>query len=154
MQEPEEKIYSYQLTEAISSLEETRAFVKQYEAPDAMQYFFVKVKDTNPYKTIKSAPAMTFKRKLTPGSLEDPCPSGAFLWNYVSPSPSEVNKVPPMSFRYLRGVEALKEKIQFYKSMIVILLIMLARALKVEFPTQFCLKVCSVMVMMQRIGIQ
>ncbi|HGJ5860451.1 MAG TPA: hypothetical protein ACHBX6_12335 [Arsenophonus nasoniae] len=110
VQEPEERIYSYQLTEAISALDETRAFAKQYEAPDAMQYFFVKVKDTNPYKTIKSAPAMTFKRKLTPDTLKDPCPSGAFLWNYVSPSPSEVNKVPPMSFRYLRGVDALKEK--------------------------------------------
>lgn len=104
VQEPVERIYSYQLTENISALEDTRQFTKQYEAPDAMIYFFTKLKETNDYKSIKSTAGMTFTRD------KQICPTASFLWNYVSPSPSEVNRVPPMSFRYLRGVEALQAK--------------------------------------------
>ncbi len=32
------------------------------------------------------------------------------MWNYVSASPSEINKVPPMAFRYLQAVNAHKGK--------------------------------------------
>ncbi|EPX9820316.1 hypothetical protein ACW6MV_001781 [Escherichia coli] len=36
--------------------------------------------------------------------------AAAVMWNYVSASPSEINKVPPMAFRYLQAVNAHKGK--------------------------------------------
>ncbi|MCZ5678185.1 hypothetical protein O5624_02320 [Escherichia coli] len=79
---------------------------KLHTANEAMQYFFVLTKtpdDTNyvsPYAGIKSVIA----------TADDTYPAtnaaAAVMWNYVSASPSEINKVPPMAFRYLQAVNA------------------------------------------------
>lgn len=44
--------------------------------------------------------------------------AAAAMWNFVSPSPSEINKVPPMAFRFLQAVNANKAKSSILTTMV------------------------------------
>lgn len=106
MQEPVKRFYAYLVPETWKANADFITLAKLYTANEAKQYFFVledTPNDTNyitPYAGIKSIIAMA----------DDTYPvtnaAAAAMWNYVSPSPSEINKVPPMAFRYLQAVNA------------------------------------------------
>ncbi|MEH4985949.1 hypothetical protein PO461_00735 [Enterobacter asburiae] len=106
MQEPLKRFYAYLVPEGWKADIDFITLAKLYTANEAKQYFFVledTPDDTNyvtPYAGIKSIIAMA----------DDTYPvtnaAAAAMWNFVSPSPSEINKVPPMAFRYLQAVNA------------------------------------------------
>ncbi|HBC0585249.1 TPA: hypothetical protein I3599_000502 [Enterobacter cloacae] len=106
MLEPVKRFYAYLVPETWKANADFITLAKLYTANEAKQYFFVledTPDDTNyitPYAGIKSIIAMA----------DDTYPvtnaAAAAMWNFVSPSPSEINKVPPMAFRYLQAVNA------------------------------------------------
>lgn len=110
MEDPLKRFYAFLVPQPWDGNAEFITLAKLYTANEAMQYFFVLTKtpdDTNyvsPYAGIKSIIAMA----------DDTYPvtnaAAAAMWNYVSASPSEINKVPPMAFRYLQAVNAHKGK--------------------------------------------
>lgn len=118
MQMPLKRFYAYLVPEAWKGDTDFITLAKLYTANDAKQYFFVledTPDDTNyvtPYSSIKSIVAMA----------DDSYPAtnaaAAAMWNFVSASPSEVNKVPPMAFRFLQAVNANKSKDNILKTMV------------------------------------
>ncbi|MBJ9210652.1 hypothetical protein I5481_02080 [Citrobacter freundii] len=110
MEDPLKRFYAYLVPQTWDGNAEFITLAKLYTANEAMQYFFVLTKtppDTNyvsPYAGIKSIIAQS----------DDSYPAtnaaAAAMWNFVSASPSEINKVPPMAFRYLQAVNAHKGK--------------------------------------------
>lgn len=118
MQMPLKRFYAYLVPEAWKGDPDFITLAKLYTANDAKQYFFVLEDtpvDTNyvtPYSSIKSIVAMA----------DDSYPAtnaaAAAMWNFVSASPSEVNKVPPMAFRFLLAVNANKAKDNILKTMV------------------------------------
>lgn len=110
MEDPLKRFYAYLVPQTWDGNAEFITLAKLYTANEAMQYFFVLTKtpgDTNyvsPYAGIKSIIAQA----------DDTYPAtnaaAATMWNFVSASPSEINKVPPMAFRYLQAVNAHKGK--------------------------------------------
>jgi len=110
LEDPLKRFYAYLVPQAWDGNAEFITLAKLYTANEAMQYFFVLTKtppDTNyasPYAGIKSVIAVA----------DDTYPAtnaaASALWNFVSASPSEINKVPPMAFRYLQAVNAHKGK--------------------------------------------
>lgn len=110
LEDPLKRFYAYLVPQAWDGNAEFITLAKLYTANEAMQYFFVLTKtpsDTNyvsPYAGIKSIIAVA----------DDTYPAtnaaASALWNFVSASPSEINKVPPMAFRYLQAVNAHKGK--------------------------------------------
>lgn len=110
MEDPLLRFYAYLVPQPWDGDAEFISLAKLHTANEAMQYFFVLTKtpdDTNyvsPYAGIKSVIA----------TADDTYPAtnaaAAVMWNYVSASPSEINKVPPMAFRYLQAVNAHKGK--------------------------------------------
>ncbi|MGK0739953.1 hypothetical protein ACSFCX_00080 [Yokenella regensburgei] len=118
MEEPLKRFYAYLVPEAWKEDEDFITLAKLYTANEAKQYFFVlsdTPDDTNyvsPYASIKSIIAMA----------DDTYPAtnaaAAVMREFVSPSPSPVNKVPPMAFRYLQAVNANKAKNSILKTMV------------------------------------
>ena len=110
MQEPLKRFYAYLVPETWKGDADFITLAKLYTASDAKQYFYVledTPKDSNyisPYASIKSVVAMADDTYPTTNAAV------ADMWNFVSASPSEVNKVPPMAFRYLQAVNANKAK--------------------------------------------
>lgn len=118
MQEPLKRFYAYLVPETWKANTDFITLAKLYTANEAKQYFFVledTPDDTNyvtPYAGIKSIIAMA----------DDTYPvtnaAAAAMWNFVSPSPSEINKVPPMAFRFLQAVNANKAKASILTTMV------------------------------------
>lgn len=110
LEDPLKRFYAYLVPQAWDGNAEFITLAKLYTANEAMQYFFVLTKtppDTNyisPYAGIKSIIAIADDTYPTTNA------AAAALWNFVSASPSEINKVPPMAFRYLLAVNAHKSK--------------------------------------------
>lgn len=106
MEEPVKQFYAYLVPATWDSDPDFIALAKLYAGDEAKQYFFVLTPtptDTNfisPYAAIKSIVAVS----------DDTYPvtnaAAATMWNLVSASPSEINKVPPMAFRFLLAVNA------------------------------------------------
>lgn len=106
MEDPLLRFYAYLVPEAWDANPDFITLAKLYTSNEAQQYFFTLTatpEDTNyvnPYAGIKSII----------GVCDDTYPTtnaaAAVMWNFVSASPSEVNKVPPMAFRYLIAVNA------------------------------------------------
>lgn len=117
MDDPLKRFYAYLVPEAWDGNESFINLAKLYTANTAKQYFFTLTEtagDTNylsPYAGIKSIIA----------TADDTYPvtnaAAAAMWNLVSASPSEINKVPPMAFRYLQAVNANKAKARILKTM-------------------------------------
>ncbi len=118
MQEPLKRFYAYLVPENWKANADFINLAKLYTANEAKQYFFVledTPDDTNyvtPYAGIKSIIAM----------VDDTYPvtnaAAAAMWNLVSASPSEINKVPPMAFRYLQAVNANAAKASILTTMV------------------------------------
>ncbi|MFZ4998407.1 hypothetical protein ACOY5P_03295 [Enterobacter asburiae] len=118
MQEPLKRFYAYLVPENWKANADFINLAKLYTANEAKQYFFVledTPDDTNyvtPYAGIKSIIAMA----------DDTYPvtnaAAAAMWNLVSASPSEINKVPPMAFRYLQAVNANAAKASILTTMV------------------------------------
>ena len=118
MQEPLKRFYAYLVPENWKADPDFITLAKLYTANEAKQYFFVledTPNDTNyvtPYAGIKSIIAMA----------DDTYPvtnaAAAAMWNLVSASPSEINKVPPMAFRYLQAVNANAAKASILTTMV------------------------------------
>ncbi|HFK8166074.1 TPA: hypothetical protein ACYSD8_003231 [Citrobacter freundii] len=118
MEEPLKRFYAYLVPETWKADTDFITLAKLYTANEAKQYFFVledTPDDTNyvtPYAGIKSIIAMA----------DDTYPvtnaAAAAMWNFVSPSPSEINKVPPMAFRYLQAVNANAAKASILTTMV------------------------------------
>lgn len=118
MQEPLKRFYAYLVPENWKANADFINLAKLYTANEAKQYFFVledTPDDTNyvtPYAGIKSIIAMA----------DDTYPvtnaAAAAMWNLVSASPSEINKVPPMAFRYMQAVNANAAKASILTTMV------------------------------------
>lgn len=110
MDDPIKRFYAYLVPQSWDGKAEFISLAKLYTANEAMQYFFVVAatpKDTNhisPYSGIKSVIAQADDSYPTTNA------AAAVMWDFVSASPSEINKVPPMAFRYLQAVNAHKGK--------------------------------------------
>lgn len=117
VEEPLTQFYAYLVPESWKEDPDFIALAKLYTSDESMLYFFVLADnpdDTNyvsPYTGIKSVVAMADDTYPTTNA------AAAAMWNYVSASPSEINKVPPMAFRYLQGVNANSAKSRFLKTM-------------------------------------
>ncbi|MFC7509659.1 hypothetical protein ACFQUX_25795 [Pantoea stewartii] len=118
MQEPLKRFYAYLVPETWKGDADFITLAKLYTANDAKQYFFVledTPDDTNyvtPYSSIKSIVAMADDTYPTTNA------AAAAMWNFVSASPSEINKVPPMAFRYLQAVNANQAKNSILTTMV------------------------------------
>ncbi|ELU6036688.1 hypothetical protein SCG61_001013 [Salmonella enterica] len=118
MEEPLKRFYAYLVPEAWKEDEDFITLAKLYTANEAKQYFFVlsdTPDDTNyvsPYASIKSIIAMADDTYPTTNA------AAAVMREFVSPSPSPINKVPPMAFRYLQAVNANKAKNSILKTMV------------------------------------
>lgn len=118
MQMPLKRFYAYLVPESWKGNIDFITLAKLYTANDAKQYFFAledTPTDTNyvtPYDTIKSIIATSDDTYPTTNA------AAAVMWNFVSASPSEVNKVPPMAFRYLLAVNANQAKDNILKTMV------------------------------------
>lgn len=106
MEEPVKRFYAYLVPSAWDADPDFIALAKLYADDEAKQYFFTLTQtptDTNytsPYAGIKSVIA------ASDDTYPDTNAAAATMWNFVSPSPSEINKVPPMAFRFLLAVNA------------------------------------------------
>ncbi|MFZ5270966.1 hypothetical protein [Enterobacter asburiae] len=118
MQEPLKRFYAYLVPETWKADPDFITLAKLYTSNESMQYFFT-LEDTpdetnyvTPYAGIKSIIAMA----------DDTYPvtnaAAAAMWNFVSPSPSEINKVPPMAFRFLQAVNANAAKASILTTMV------------------------------------
>lgn len=104
--EPLKRCYAYLVPFTWDADPNFISLAKLHNANEAKQYFFTltgKPATTNyltPYENIKSIIAV----------CDDTYPvtnaAAAVMWNFVSASPSEINKVPPMAFRFLQAVNA------------------------------------------------
>lgn len=137
MEDPLLRFYAYLVPQPWDGDAEFISLAKLHTANEAMQYFFVLTKtpdDTNyvsPYAGIKSVIA----------TADDTYPAtnaaAAVMWNYVSASPSEINKVPPMAFRYLQAVNAHKGKNSILVTMTKQNINYVDTGAEGEFPTRF-----------------
>ena len=118
IEEPLKRFYAYLVPEAWKGDTDFITLAKLYTSNESKQYFFAledTPDDTNyvtPYAGIKSIIAMA----------DDSYPvtnaAAAAMWNFVSASPSEINKVPPMAFRYLQAVNANAAKASILTTMV------------------------------------
>ncbi|MCU5774723.1 DUF3383 domain-containing protein [Erwiniaceae bacterium BAC15a-03b] len=110
LEEPAKRFYAYLVPSHWDGDADFIALASLYTGNEAMQYFFTLTAapaDTNyrsPYASIKSVIAVCDDS----GPLTNA--AAAVMWNLVSASPSEINKVPPMAFRFLLAVNASQAK--------------------------------------------
>jgi hypothetical protein len=102
--------YAYGVPKVWDQEDSFLSLANNYTSDTSKLYFFILTTapesstSINPYSGTKSIVAMN------DDSYPDTYAVEAFLANVVSASPSSVNKVPPMSFRYLYDVNANKAK--------------------------------------------
>lgn len=117
IEDPLKRFYAYLVPESWKANEGFINLAKLYTANEAMQYFFTledTPEDTNyvsPYSAIKSIIAVSDDTWPTTNA------AAATMWNFISASPSEINKVPPMAFRYLQAVNANAAKASILKTL-------------------------------------
>lgn len=106
LEDPPVRFWSVLVPDMFDGVSGFLNLARNYAANESMVYFFV---DTVPvfqsgvdyvsvYKGIKSVVCSAVNENATFS------PSAALMWNYIGADPSDINKVPPMSFRYLLGV--------------------------------------------------
>ncbi|WP_337049958.1 hypothetical protein [Serratia fonticola] len=100
--EPTRRFYTYLVPQTWDGVAEFIALTKNHTANTSMLYFFVTTTagPVNLYDGIKSV--VTMVQDAAAPATE--CSVASLMWNYLSASPSPINKVPPMAFRYLLGV--------------------------------------------------
>ncbi|HEJ7884097.1 TPA: hypothetical protein SMI12_001019 [Serratia liquefaciens] len=100
--EPTLRFYTYLVPQEWDANADFIALAKNHTDNTAMVYFFITtaVGPVNVYDGIKSVVAMV----QDPAAPVTECSVASFMWNVLSASPSEINKVPPMAFRFLFGV--------------------------------------------------
>lgn len=117
MTEPTKRFYSYLVPHTWDRDPDFIALARLYTANEAMQYFFVLTSTptntnfTSPYSDIKSIIATADE------SWPKTNAAAAVMWSFVSASPSEINKVPPMAFRFLQAVNANEAKSSILSTM-------------------------------------
>ncbi|HHL2710446.1 TPA: hypothetical protein ACQ39K_001965 [Yersinia enterocolitica] len=117
MEEPIKRFYAYLVPDVWDKNTDFITLTKLYTSNEAMQYFFVLTAmptNTNyitPYDNIKSVIAINDDTYPTTNA------AAAAMWNLVSASPSQINKVPPMAFRFLQAVNANKAKASILNTM-------------------------------------
>lgn len=115
--EPLQQFYTYLVPEAWDGAPEFIALAKLYTSNESKLYFFVLTavpEDTNyvsPYAAIKSIAA--FNDDTYPQTNA----AAAAMWQFISAAPSEINKVPPMAFRFLQDVNANSAKASILATM-------------------------------------
>lgn len=115
--EPLTRFYAYHVPRSWDGDADFISLAKLHTSNESMLYFFVLTDtpaDTNsvsPYAGIKSVIA------AADPSYPDTNAAVAAMWNFVSAAPSEVNKVPPMAFRFLQAVNAHPGKNSILKRM-------------------------------------
>jgi len=103
--DPAMRMYAYLVPGSWDGVKDFIALAKLHTSDESMLYFFVTTDGPdNPYSGIKSVVACSGE------NYPDELTAAAVMWNFVSPSPSEVNKVPPMAFRFLQGMTATAAK--------------------------------------------
>lgn len=110
IEEPVKRFYAYLVPFTWDKDPDFITLAKLYASNEAKLYFFTitgGATDTNyltPYENIKSIVAV----------CDDTYPvtnaAAAVMWNLISASPSEINKVPPFAFRFLQAVNANNSK--------------------------------------------
>jgi hypothetical protein len=117
MEEPLKAFYAYLVPATWDKDPDFITLTKLYTANEAKQYFFVLTDvptDSNyltPYDNIKSVIAVNDDTYPTTNA------AASVMWNLVSASPSEINKVPPMAFRFLQAVNANQAKASILATM-------------------------------------
>lgn len=118
IEEPLKRFYAYYVPRSWNGHEDFISLAKLHTSDESMLYFFV-VTDTptdsnyvSPYTGIKSVIA------TADPSYPDTNAAVAAMWNFVSAAPSEINKVPPMAFRFLQAVNAHPGKGSILKRML------------------------------------
>ncbi|WP_336240443.1 hypothetical protein [Citrobacter werkmanii] len=115
--DPIKQFYAYSVPQAWDGIVDFINLAKLYTSNTSKLYFFVVTKappDTNyisPYAAIKSVAA------VCDDTFPDTNAAVAAMWNLVSASPSEINKVPPMAFRFLQAVNANSAKAPILSTM-------------------------------------
>ncbi|PHI31162.1 hypothetical protein [Budvicia aquatica] len=105
--DPSIRFYAYLVPKSWDRNEKFIQLAKNYSANTSMLYFFVTTQGPgNPYNGIKSVIVMA-EEYVTPYSE---CSIASMMWAFISASPSDINKVAPMAFRYLIGVTKKSEK--------------------------------------------
>jgi hypothetical protein len=117
IQEPLTRFYAYLVPEAWKGHAGFIALAKLYTSNESMQYFFVP--ESTPVDTLYVTPYDNIKSVIAVAddSFPETNAAAAAMWNLVSASPSEINKVPPMAFRYLQAVNASKAKDSILRTM-------------------------------------
>ena len=102
LDDPTTRFYAYLLPKAWDGEPSMTALASNHAANEAQVYFFVTTQagPVNLYHGIKSVVAMV----QDVNAPDTEFTTAALLWNLLSARPSDINKVPPMAFRYLRGV--------------------------------------------------
>jgi hypothetical protein len=104
------------VTATLTALEN---LLKQYQAPESMTYFWLTVTQTTmnllqpqptidaPYKDVIQfieAPILTDPTKVNLTDPEGEFSAAAMFYNAINYSPSQINMIAPMAFKYLYGV--------------------------------------------------
>ncbi|MBP2171007.1 hypothetical protein J2125_004199 [Erwinia toletana] len=110
LEEPAKRFYAWLVPSHWDGDADFIALARLYTGNEAMHYFFTltaaptEASYSSPYANIKSVVAV----------CDDSWPvtnaAAAVMWNLVSASPGEINKVPPMAFRFLLAVNACQAK--------------------------------------------
>lgn len=117
MEEPIQRFYAYLVPATWDADPDFITLSKLYTSNESKQYFFVltglpaNTNALNPYAGIKSVITVNDDTYPTTNA------AAAMMWNLVSASPSEINKVPPMAFRFLQAVNANKAKASILSTM-------------------------------------
>lgn len=105
--DPDVRFYTWLVPASWDGNEKLIELGRSHSASSAMVYFFIDTDASQgkyPYKTIKSFIPTQKSDNPAIGN------SAAAMWQFISASPSDINKVPPMAFRYLLGVTPLTAK--------------------------------------------
>lgn len=99
---PKLQFYTYLVPSEWGGDADFIALAKNHTSNESKLYFFITMAagPVNLYEGIKSVVVMV-QDDASPGSE---CSIASLMWNFLSARPSDMNKVPPMAFRYLLGV--------------------------------------------------
>lgn len=106
LSEPKTAFYTLLVPDSFDGSPSFMQMARTHASNESKLYFFVDTRVTvepgtpytSPYRGIKS---------VVPAAVNDDAtfsPSAALMWNFIGAEPSDMNKVPPMAFRYLQGV--------------------------------------------------
>lgn len=111
--DPERRFYAYTVPSAWYEQPDFLTLAKLNAANTSMLYFFIDADTdgTNRFKGIKSV--MVVQASSHPAF----CNAAGMMWQVISQSPSDINKVPPMAFRFMLGVERYTGKASVKKTL-------------------------------------